>query len=148
LLLLETNIDDSPGEVLGYVHEQLMEMGCLDVWFTPIQMKKNRPATMLSVLVGRDLVDAAAELILVETSTLGVRRRPVRRYEAERQVVVVDTSLGKVPVKLKRIGDTVAQAAPEYEACREIARETGLPIAEVMRIVVNEATMRGSPWSG
>ena len=143
---LETNIDDSTGEILGYVHEQLMELGCLDVWFTPIQMKKNRPATMLSVLVGRHLVDAAAELILKETSTLGVRRRPVRRYEAERQVVNVDTSLGKVPVKLKRIDDTIAQAVPEYEACRKIARETGLPLAEVMRIVVNEATMRGSPW--
>jgi len=143
---LETNIDDSTGEVLGYVHEQLMELGCLDVWFTPIQMKKNRPATMLSVLVKRDLVDAAAELILKETSTLGVRRRPVRRYEAERQIVTVDTSLGKAPVKLMRIGDTIAQAAPEYEACREIARRTGLPIAEVMRIVVNEATMRGLPW--
>ena len=146
IMELETNIDDSPGEVLGYVHEQLMDMGCLDVWFTPIQMKKNRPATMLSVLVSRDLVDAAAELILKETSTLGVRRRPVRRYEAERQIVNVDTSLGKVPVKLKRIGDTIAQAAPEYEACREIARETGLPLSEVIRIVVNEATMRGSPW--
>jgi len=143
---LETNIDDSTGEVLGYVHELLMELGCLDVWFTPIQMKKNRPATMLSVLVGRDLVDAAAELILKETSTLGVRRRPVRRYETERQVVNVDTSLGVVPVKLKRIGDTIAQAAPEYEACKKIALETGLPLAEVMRIVVNEATMRGSPW--
>ena len=147
LMLLETNIDDSPGEVLGYVHEQLMEMDCLDVWFTPIQMKKNRPATMLSVLVGIDLVDEAVELILKETSTLGVRRRPVMRYEAERQMVNVDTSLGKVPVKLKRIGDTIAQAAPEYEACREIASETGLPLAEVMRIVANEATMRGCPWS-
>lgn len=147
IMELETNIDDSQGEVLGYVHEQLMEMGCLDVWFTPIQMKKNRPATMLSVLVGRDLVDAAAELILKETSTLGVRRRSVRRYEAERQIVNVDTSLGKVPVKLKRIGDTIAQPAPEYEACRKIARRTGLPLAEVMRIVVNEATIRGSPWN-
>ncbi len=146
LMLLETNIDDSSGEVLGYVHEQLFELGCLDVWFTPIQMKKNRPATMLSVLVGRDLVDAAAEMILKETSTLGVRRRPVDRYEAERQIINVDTSLGKLPVKLKRIGDTIAQAAPEYEACRDIARETGLPIAEVIRVVVNEATMRGSPW--
>ena len=143
---LETNIDDSTGEVLGYVHERLMELGALDVWFTPIQMKKNRPATMLSVLVGRDLVDAAAEVILKETSTLGVRRRSVRRYEAERQIVNVDTSLGVVPVKLKRIGDTIAHAAPEYEVCKKIALETGLPIAEVMRIVVNEAAMRGSPW--
>lgn len=133
LMELETNIDDSTGEVLGYVHELLMDLGCLDVWFTPIQMKKNRPAVMLSVLVGRDLVDEAAELILKETSTLGVRRRPVRRYEAEREIVQVDTSFGKVPVKLKKIGGEVVQVAPEYEACRKIARETGLPLAEVMR---------------
>tara|TARA_B100001971_G_C17840385_1_gene358312 strand:+ start:131 stop:574 length:444 start_codon:yes stop_codon:yes gene_type:complete len=144
---LETNIDDSTGEMLGYVHELLMDMGCLDVWFTPIQMKKNRPGTLLSVLVGRDLVDQAAELILKETTTLGVRRRSVRRYEADRQTVNIDTSVGQVPVKLKRVGDTIAQAAPEYEACRRIARETGLPLGEVIRIVCNEATMRGSPWS-
>jgi len=147
VVLLETNLDDVSGLVLGYTQERLFAIGALDVWNTPIQMKKNRPATMLSVLVGRELVDAAAELIFKETSTLGIRRRPVRRYEAERQVVTVDTSLGKVPVKLKRIGDTIAQAAPEYEACRAIARETGLPLVEVMRIVSNEATMRGSPWS-
>jgi uncharacterized protein (DUF111 family) len=145
-MLLETNIDDSSGEILGYVHETLMELGALDAWFTPIQMKKNRPATMLSVLVGNDLVDQMAEFILKETSTLGVRRRTVQRYEAEREIVIVDTSLGKVPVKLKRIGDTIAQAAPEYEACREVARATDLPLAEVMRRVANEAVMRGSPW--
>ncbi|MCH8231021.1 MAG: LarC family nickel insertion protein, partial [Chloroflexi bacterium] len=135
LMLLETNIDDSTGEVLGYVHELLMELGVLDAWFTPIQMKKNRPAVMLSVLVGRELVDSAAELILKETATLGIRRRPVRRYEAEREVVEVDTSLGRVPVKLKRLDGEVVQVSPEYEACREIARETGLPLAEVMRVV-------------
>ena len=110
-------------------------------------MKKNRPGTMLSVLVEGNLVDQVAELMLKETSTLGVRRRTVHRYEAERQIVKVDTSLGKVPVKLKRIGDTIAQAAPEYEACREIAQTTGLPLAEVMRRVANEAVMRGSPWA-
>ncbi|MCH7971392.1 MAG: nickel pincer cofactor biosynthesis protein LarC [Chloroflexi bacterium] len=139
LMLLETNIDDSTGEVLGYVHELLMELGVLDVWFTPIQMKKNRPAVMLSVLVGRELVDSAAELILKETSTLGIRRRPVRRYEAEREVVEVDTSLGRVPVKLKRLDGEVVQVSPEYEACREIARETGLPLAEVMRVASDAA---------
>ena len=148
LMLLETNIDDSTGEVLGYVHELLMELGVLDVWFTPIQMKKNRPAVMLSVLVGRELVDNAAELILRETSTLGIRRRPVRRYEAEREVVEVDTALGKVPVKLKRLGDTVVQVAPEYEACRAIARETGLPLVEVMRIAAEGAGGEVSESSG
>ena len=133
LMLLETNIDDSTGEVLGYVHELLTELGVLDAWFTPIQMKKNRPGVMLSVLVGRELVDRAAALILKETSTLGIRRQPVRRYEAEREVVEVDTEYGKVPVKLKRIDGVVVQVAPEYEACRKIARETGVPLADVMR---------------
>lgn len=146
LMLLETNIDDSSGEVLGYVHQTLMDKGALDVWFTPIQMKKSRPGTMLSVLVQGDLVDQTVELIFKETSTLGVRRRAIRRHEADRQIVKVDTSLGKVPVKLKRIGDTIAQAAPEYEACKEIAQATGLPLAEVMRRVANEAVLRGSPW--
>jgi len=133
-MLLETNIDDSTGEVLGYVHELLMDLGVLDAWFMPIQMKKNRPGVMLSVLVGRELVDEAAELIFKETSTLGIRRQPVRRYEAEREVVEVDTEFGKVPVKLKRMGGKVVQVAPEYEACRKIARETGVPLAEVMLI--------------
>ncbi len=140
LMELETNIDDSTGEVLGYVHERLMELGVLDAWFTPIQMKKNRPATMLSVLVGRELVDKAAELILKETSTLGIRRRPVRRYEAEREVVEVDTEFGKVPVKLKKLEGKVVQVAPEYEACRKIARETGVPLADVMRIASDAFT--------
>ena len=135
LMLLETNIDDSTGEVLGYVHELLMELGVLDAWFTPIQMKKDRPAVMLSVLVGRELVDNAAELILKETSTLGIRRRPVRRYEAEREVVQVDTDFGKVAVKLKKLGGRVVQVSPEYEECRAIARERGLPLADVMRTV-------------
>ena len=85
------------------------------------------------MLVGRELVDEAAELIFKETSTLGIRRQPVRRYEAEREVVEVDTEFGKVPVKLKRMGGKVAQVAPEYEACRKIARETGVPLADVMR---------------
>ena len=148
VMLLETNIDDSTGEVLGYVHELLMELGVLDAWFTPIQMKKNRPAVMLSVLVGRELVDSAAELILKETSTLGIRRRPVRRYEAEREVVEVDTPLGTVPVKLKRLDGEVVQVSPEYEACREIARETGLPLAEVMRVVSDAAVGAYSKVAG
>ena len=87
LSLLETNIDDSTPEVLAYAQERLFEIGARDVWFTPIQMKKNRPATMLSALVPMDLESDAARLILRETSTLGVRVRPVSRYEADRKVV-------------------------------------------------------------
>lgn len=139
LTLLETNIDDMPGELFGYVQERLFAIGALDVWFTPIQMKKNRPGAILSAILKDSAADVAAALILKETSTLGVRTRPVQRYEAEREVRSFDTSLGRVPVKLKRVGLAVADASPEYDICREIALRTGLPLQEVMRRVQSEA---------
>ena len=139
LSLLETNVDDVTGEVLGYVQERLFEAGARDVWITPVQMKKNRPGAMLSALVDSAGADAAARLILRETSTLGVRVRPVERYEAERELVDVDTSLGRVAVKVKRLDGRPVQAAPEYEACRAVALRTGMTLGEVMRRVRAEA---------
>ena len=139
LSLLETNVDDVTGEVLGYVQERLFEAGARDVWITPVQMKKSRPGSMLSALVDSAGADACARLILRETSTLGVRVRPVERYEAEREVVDVDTSLGRVPVKVKRLDGRPVQAAPEYEACRSVALRTGMTLREVMRRVRAEA---------
>ena len=87
VILLETNLDDVSGVVLGYTQERLFDIGALDVWNTPIQMKKNRPGTVLSVLVPKDKEQDAVELILRETPTLGVRTRPVERYVAGRQMV-------------------------------------------------------------
>ncbi|MBM3957930.1 MAG: DUF111 family protein, partial [Gemmatimonadetes bacterium] len=113
--------------------------GARDVWVTPIQMKKNRPGSMLSALVDSARADAAARLILRETSTLGVRARAVERYEAEREVVDVETSLGRVPVKVKRLDEAPVQVSPEYEACRRVALERGMALAEVMRRVTAEA---------
>ena len=139
LSLLETNVDDVTGEVLGYVQERLFEAGARDVWITPVQMKKNRPGSMLSALVDSASADASARLILRETSTLGVRVRPVERYEAERELVDVDTSLGRVAVKVKRLDGRPVQAAPEYQACRAVALRTGMALAEVMRRVRAEA---------
>ena len=139
LSLLETNVDDSTPEVLAYTQERLFQLGARDVWFTPIQMKKNRPATMLSVLVSPDLEDEAARLILRETSTLGVRVRPVSRYEADREIVTVSTSLGKVAVKLKLLNGKAVAASPEYEDCRQIAIDRDIPLQDVLRIVRREA---------
>jgi len=139
LSLLETNVDDVTGEVLGYVQERLFEAGARDVWITPVQMKKNRPGSMLSALVDSGRADAAARLILQETSTLGVRVRVIERYEAEREIVDVDTSLGRVPVKVKRLDGEAVQVSPEYEACRRIALEKGVALGEVMRRVQAEA---------
>ena len=139
IVLLETNLDDVPGVVLGYAQERLFALGALDVWHTPIQMKKNRPGVILSVLVPRHLEAAAAELILRETPTLGVRTRPVERYVADRWNVPMETELGTISVKLKSLEDRVVGAAPEFEDCRRIALETGLPLQEVYQRAVIEA---------
>ncbi|MFP6679541.1 MAG: nickel pincer cofactor biosynthesis protein LarC [Dehalococcoidia bacterium] len=139
LSLLETNIDDMGGEQFGYVQERLLESGSLDVWMTPIQMKKNRPAVLLSVLVKETDADKAAKVILRETSTLGVRRRPVERYTADREIVEVATSLGKARVKIKRVEGEVVGVAPEYDDCRSIAIEHNVAFAEVMRQLADKA---------
>ncbi|MDP2727093.1 MAG: nickel pincer cofactor biosynthesis protein LarC [Dehalococcoidia bacterium] len=141
LYLLETNIDDSTPEVLGYVLERLLAQGARDAWFTPIQMKKNRPAVMVSVLVGAEGRGTALQTLLQETSTLGVRVQPIRRHEAEREELRFTSSLGEalVMVKVKRLGGKVANISPEYEDCRRLAVEKGLPLLEVYRIVEREA---------
>ncbi|MSQ33690.1 MAG: nickel pincer cofactor biosynthesis protein LarC [Dehalococcoidia bacterium] len=140
LVLLETNIDDQSPQVLGYAMERLLEEGARDVWFTPIQMKKNRPATMVSVLAPAPLVQNLTSFLLRETSTLGVRATPVQRHEADREIVEFTSSLGTVRVKLKRFGGRAVAAAPEYEDCKRLARERGLPLQDVLRQVAAEAT--------
>ena len=139
LSLLETNLDDSTGEVLGYVQERLFGIGARDVWFAPIQMKKSRPATMLCAIVDESTERQAADLIMRETTTLGVRVRPIERYEAVRETRTIETGLGAAGVKLKILnGETVA-VSPEYEDCRRIAAQSGLPLSEVFRIIQRTA---------
>jgi uncharacterized protein (TIGR00299 family) protein len=142
MLLIETNIDDMPGELLAYVQEKLLAEGAADAWFTAIQMKKGRPAVTLSVICSEALEERIARLLLRETSTLGVRVRPVHRWEAEREVLEFESSLGPAAVKVKRLPGEPARAAPEYEACKKLAETTGLPLAEVYRIVQAEAEAR------
>jgi len=140
--LLETNIDDMGGEQFGYVQERLLAEGALDVWMTPIQMKKNRPAVLLSVLVKETDADQAANVILRETSTLGVRRRAVERYTADREIVEVETSLGTARIKIKRVDGEIVSIAPEYDDCRALAIKHGLAFSEVMRRVGDETRTR------
>jgi uncharacterized protein (TIGR00299 family) protein len=139
LSLLETNIDDTTAEILAYTQERLFEIGARDVWFTPIQMKKNRPATMLSALVHSDIEGDAARLIMRETTSLGVRVRPAARYEADREIVKIKTSIGQVSVKVKAIDGVNVAVSPEYDDCRRIAAKKTLPLQEVYRIVQQEA---------
>jgi hypothetical protein len=142
MLLIETNIDDMTGEMLAYVQEKLLTAGAADAWFTPVQMKKGRPAVMLSVICAEPDEEKIARLLLRETSTLGVRVRPVHRWEAEREVLEFESSLGPAAIKVKRLPGEPPRAAPEFEACRRLAEATGLPLAEVYRIVQAEADAR------
>lgn len=137
--LLETNIDDMSPEVLGYVQEKLLQQGALDVWFTSIQMKKNRPAVALSVICRPAMESVLIDVILEESSTLGVRVHSLKRYEAGREVITVDTSLGQVRVKIKKIEGRTASLSPEFEDCKEIAQREDLPLQEVFRRVEKDA---------
>lgn len=139
IVLLETNLDDVTGEVLGYAQECLFDLGALDVWYTPIQMKKNRPGVILSVLLPQKLEEAGVELILRETPTLGVRSRVVERYAAERKTVQVETALGPIRIKLKYVSGAIVAAAPEYEDCRLLALESGRPLQEIYRLADTKA---------
>ncbi|MCH2675096.1 MAG: nickel pincer cofactor biosynthesis protein LarC [Dehalococcoidia bacterium] len=139
VILLETNLDDVSGLVLGYTQERLFSIGALDVWNTPIQMKKNRPGTVLSVIVSKDKEREAVELILKETPTLGVRTRPIDRYVAGRQMVTVETDLGSITVKTKLLDGQPISASPEPDEVRRIALETQTPFQEVYQIATEAA---------
>jgi uncharacterized protein (TIGR00299 family) protein len=139
MLLIETNIDDMNPEIYGYVQERLFAAGAADVWLQPIQMKKNRPGVMLSVLCSAEREDAIAGVLLRETSTLGVRVSTVSRHEAQRESLEFESSLGPAAVKVKRLPGEPPRVAPEYEACRRIAEARGMPLADVYRIVEREA---------
>lgn len=142
IVLLETNLDDATGETLGYAQERLFALGALDVWITPVYMKKNRPGVVLSALVPETMENDGVELILRETPTLGVRSRPVERYVAQRDTVALETSLGTVRLKLKRLTGKVVEASPEYEDCRSIALQTGKSLQEVYRLAEDAASKK------
>lgn len=130
--LIEANLDDTTPEALGFAMERLFAAGALDVFFTPIQMKKNRPATMLSVIAPLDREGDLAAAVIRETTTLGVRISRTSRITAERRVETVDTPLGPVRVKVKTFQGKVSYS-PEYEDCARIARERGVTLSEVGR---------------
>ena len=128
---LETNLDDCPAEILGAAMEKLFAAGALDVWFTPIQMKKNRPAVLLAVLCKAGLADALADLIFRETTAFGLRRETITRVKLQRRFETVATEYGEVTVKLGLRGDEVLQVAPEFESCRTVAEKSGQPVRVV-----------------
>ena len=133
VIVVEANIDDSTPEILGYAMERLLEEGALDVFFTSIQMKKNRPGVMVSFLCHHAQLERLAQLLLGETSAIGLRYYRADRIIMPRRVVEQQTEFG--PVRFKQVigaDGKILRAAPEYDDCRRIAREHGVPCRDVM----------------
>jgi len=128
---LETNLDDCAPEILGAAMEKLLAAGALDVWFTPIQMKKHRPAVMLSVLCEESAAEALADWICRETMAFGLRRETVTRLKLQRRFETVATEFGEVTVKLGLKGGEIVQVAPEFESCRAVAERSGQPLRAI-----------------
>ena len=132
--LMETNLDDADGETVGYCIERLQQAGALDVWATPIQMKKNRPAVLLSVLCRPDETNKLETILFCETPTLGLRCRTVRRHVLRREPCEVVTDWGKIQGKIRYLPNGQVVFAPEYESCRQIAERHRLAFREVYRV--------------
>jgi hypothetical protein len=131
--VLEANLDDLNPQVFGYVMDRLFEAGALDAFAMPVQMKKNRPGTLLTVLCKPEHAGELAQLIFTETTTLGVRRREETRQTLARRWENVGTRWGEVRVKVASMNGTVTNYAPEYEDCRRIAMENRVPLKTVMQ---------------
>ena len=147
LILMETNIDDISPQILGFVMERAFEKGALDCWFTPIQMKKNRPAAMLSILCDDKNRSALTELVYTETTTLGIRVRAVERECLEREIVRVNTDFGEIDVKIGKLNGRVVNAMPEYDQVRRIALENGVAfriVQDAALSAINSARSRSA----
>jgi uncharacterized protein (DUF111 family) len=127
------NLDDVTPEVVGYVQELLLEDGALDVWVTPVQMKKGRPGMVLSLLCVPADLERLAAVLMAETGTLGVRHVSLRRIVQPRRIEVRDTQFGPVRFKVAEYGEK-----PEYEDCRRIAREQGVPCRDIMQQLLSK----------
>lgn len=141
-VVLECNLDDMTPEALGGVLESLLEAGASDVWHTPIVMKKSRPAVLLSVLCPPDRAQALAEQVFRQTSTLGIRRAAVEKLVLKRELQSLATRWGEIRVKTAWLGGQMVKAKPEFEDCRRIAAEQGLPLKDVMTILQGEIDAR------
>jgi pyridinium-3,5-bisthiocarboxylic acid mononucleotide nickel chelatase len=131
LWMIETNLDDASPQIIGHVMERMLELGALDCFFTPVQMKKNRPGVLLSVLCGQADKEAVMKLLFTETTTLGVRSYAVTRRALQRSVVQVQTQYGPIDVKVAHLDGRVVNEMPEFEQCRLAAAKANVPLKVV-----------------
>ncbi len=130
--IIEANLDDMSPQLGGYFMEQALAAGALDVFYTPVQMKKNRPGILLTVICPSDRVDALSELVFQQTTTIGLRIYEARRRVLAREFVSVETPHGSVRMKVARLNGRVLNAAPEYDDCQRLAREKSVPLKQVL----------------
>jgi uncharacterized protein (DUF111 family) len=131
VLLLETEIDDMSPQYYGPLLDRMLAVGALDVFITPIQMKKGRPGILLTVVAMPELRTTLEEILFRETTTLGIRRFECERAALERRTVSIETPYGLIRVKEARLRGRIVNAQPEFEDCAERACERGLPVKEV-----------------
>ena len=135
-VVIEANVDDATGELVGNAIDTLMREGALDVWASPVTMKKGRPGLVVSVLAPSRAVDALSAVLLRETTSIGVRRHVVSRVERPRRGVLVVTRFGSIPVKVSEGPFGPPQVKPEFDACLAAALTHGVPVREVMQAVL------------
>ncbi len=143
IVQIETNLDNATPQQLGYVMERALEQGALDVFMTPVQMKKNRPGVQITVLASPERADALMSLLLRETPTLGVRYSLMNRRCLQRDYQQVETAYGVVRVKRAREGGRVLHLAPEYDDCAALARQHGAPLHAIMQEALQKAHESG-----
>jgi uncharacterized protein (TIGR00299 family) protein len=130
--VLEANLDDMSPEVGGYFMEQALKAGALDVFYTPVQMKKNRPGVLLTVVCPLDKANDLIELVFAQTTTIGLRSYQAQRRVLKRSLVTVDSPLGPIRVKVAELNGRMLNAAPEYEDCQRLASDKGVPLKQVL----------------
>ncbi|MDT7542884.1 MAG: pyridinium-3,5-bisthiocarboxylic acid mononucleotide nickel chelatase [Acidobacteriota bacterium] len=149
LLIVETNLDDVSPQIIGHLMERAFERGALDCYFTPVQMKKNRPGVLISILCHPQEREAIYQLLFNETTTLGVRSHEVARRALPRESMLVQTEFGAIRIKVARTQGRIVNASPEYDDCRAAARKFDAPLRDVeaaaraafLKTVMNEKSL-------
>ncbi len=137
--MVETNIDDMPGEHFGYLLEKILDAGALDGYITPVQMKKSRPGTLISIIVDEMYLSKIERIMFEQSTTFGIRKYKASRKKLNRKLVDVETKYGMVKVKIGTLNGHVKNITPEHEDCKKIAEERGLPLRLIYNTAMNAA---------
>lgn len=144
VVVIESEIDDMNPQIFGVLMDRLLAGGALDVFYTPIQMKKSRPGTLLTVIASPNARERLTSIVFRETTTIGVRYREMTRECLERETVTVDTPFGAIGVKVARRNGEVLNASPEFDDCARVAAETGAPVKDIHAAAMKAYLDRGS----